>query len=110
MRLIGGRAPIELLAPPLAAASGGLTPASILATISHRDSHDNRFRRGRSITCNTTGLLSSFGSSTTRRLEEGPDGSDPSHRSVVVTPSYATIPGGIQELREELENDLADSD
>jgi hypothetical protein len=41
--------PVARLAPPLAAANGGLRPASINATISQRDSHDNRFRRGRSI-------------------------------------------------------------
>src|SRR5207247_4321771 len=49
--------PVARLAPPLAAASGGLIPCSIRQTISHRDSHDNRFRRGRSLACAIPGLL-----------------------------------------------------
>jgi hypothetical protein len=39
------------------------------------------------------GFLSGRGSSTTRKLAGGPDGSDPSHRSVVVTASERTESG-----------------
>jgi hypothetical protein len=47
-------------------------PASINATISHRDSHDNRFRRGRSIASHIPGLPKSLGLDT-RKLARGPD-------------------------------------
>lgn len=50
---------------------GGLIPYSINQTISQRDSHDSRFRRGRSLPCAIPGLLAELGSSTTRKLAGG---------------------------------------